>query len=300
MNSAIGAVRANTAGRPRRRWEAARCGTERCETDRWGPDRYGSGRWGPYRWQPLDLWKTSVFWPKLAAFSAVMAMLSLSVPAALASPLVDSFSGTSNGVAPTTGTVSSFSLDGGSPINTPVPTSLLSTGGFDASAATPMTVNVSSFNDITTLGATVSDLILTNGSDTVDFTLSDVGIKNYSIPVTGSLFFNYGIITAAIPVGGVLVTGPDKTELQNELLNFTENGGGLFLTYNGINIVSGDATIGTSPSSSFTVVAGLTPSAPEPTAAILSLSGAAAIILAKLARQLRRKNLIPDDESPDS
>ncbi len=300
MNIAIGAVLRQYGLEAEASMGSSRRGTERCETERWGPDRYGSERRGPYRWQPLDLWKTSVFWPKLAAFWAVMAMLSLSIPAALASPVVDSFSGTSNGTAPTTGTVSSFSFDGGAPISTPVPTSLLSTGGFDSSASTPMTINVASFNDITTLGATASDLILTNGSDTVDFTLSDVGIKNYSIPVTGSLFFNYGIITAAVPVGGVLVTGPDKTELQNELADFTMNGGGLFLTYNGINIVSGEATIGSSPSASFTVVAGLTPSAPEPTAAILSLSGAAAIILAKLARQLRRKNLIPNEESPDS
>jgi len=42
------------------------------------------------------------------------------------------------------------------------------------------------------------------------------------------------------------------------------------------------------------------PAAPEPSTAILGLSGAVAIILGKLARQLRRKNVVLVDESPDS
>jgi hypothetical protein len=148
-------------------------------------------------------------------------------------------------------------------------------------------------------------LKLQNGPETVDFTLSGVSIVPGAIPIGGGQFFYYGIISATVPVGGVSVTStipsdPNVTELQSELADFTANGGGLFLTYNGIHVFTGDATIGVSPSASFTLVAGAAPVAPEPATAILGMSGAVAFILAKLARQLRRKNCVEDDESSDS
>ena len=193
----------------------------------------GQGEGGPRNaGGPPDDGKTGGFFRKLAAFGALMAVLSSSarVFGCRPIPIVDSFSGTLNGTSPTGGTVSSFSFGGGSGIITPTttPPNLLGAGGFTVSTTSPPTVGLGSYNAGTTLGATVSDRICKNGTDTIDFTtLSSVTITNLAIPVGGGQFFYYGIIGATVPAGDVIVTGPDQTELQGELSDFISNGGGL-------------------------------------------------------------------------
>ena len=109
-------------------------------------------------------------------------------------------------------------------------------------------------------------------------------------PPPNQFTFYLGVLQATIGTAeSVVNTGPDKTALTNDLSDFINLGGNLFLNYNGINIGTSGASLTAAPSESFTLVANVSsPLVPEPSTAILSLSGAVAIILGKLAHQLRR------------
>jgi hypothetical protein len=76
-------------------------------------------------------------------------------------------------------------------------------------------------------------------------------------------------------------------------------GGSFFLTYNGIQVTDGSAFLGSAPSSSVTMVVNPQP-IPEPAAAILTITGALAIALQKLARQLRKSSLTDSEPQSDS
>lgn len=137
-------------------------------------------------------------------------------------------------------------------------------------------------------------------ADSISFGFGSASATQGYIPV-GSLGIYWGVIQASI--ASVTVSGDDSnaSTLRTDLAPLTpsEGGGGsLVMTYNGIDLASGGATVQVAPSSSFTLLAN-TQEAPEPTTAILTLSGAVALILGKLARQLRNKKIIVFYESPD-
>jgi len=228
-----------------------------------------------------------------------MAMLSLSIPSASAS-LIYSLSGGFNDATgqPSLGT--SLALSGGSAVNDPA---AVITGGMYSD----LTLDMAGSTMIGTTeisGISVPlPLTITTGGDTVTFDFGSADAKLYSIPI-GLTTLYYGIVDAQIT--SVVVGGSDAyaatltTDLS--LMDPSAGGGGsLVLTYNGIDLTSTGATIPSAPSSSFTLVANTpTPPVAEPTSAILSLSGAVAILLGKLARKLRKKNFIFFDESSGS
>jgi hypothetical protein len=289
MGSEHRAPCARAEGHLRHAEVAARCGTERRE---------------PFRWAPLDLWKNVGFLRKIVAFGAVTAMLSQCVGSTSAA-LIDSLSGAYNDATPHTGSntfETAFSLASGTTVNDT--TNQLSSGTYDNLPV-----------DLT--GATVS------GSNIIGFTLSPMEISfpasspfstaatgdtvtfNFAGPVDtpsfiafGAFDFYLGVIQASI--SSVTATGNDSAAFLAALSDFNVHGGSLVLTYNGINVTTSGASISSAPSESFSLLANATPSAPEPTTTILSLSGAAAIILVKLARELRKRNSIAIGSSPDS
>jgi hypothetical protein len=221
-----------------------------------------------------------------------MAMLSLSIPSASAS-LIYSLSGGFNDA--TGGT--SLTLTAGSAVNDPAGVITGGTYGnltFDMVGSTMIgTTGIS--------GITVPlPLTITTGGDTVTFGFGPAEATIYSLNVGFTTLF-YGIVDA--PITSVVIGGSDvyAATLATDLspMNPTDAGGGsLVLTYNGIDLNSAGATIPAAPSSSFTLVANTpTPPVAEPTSAILSLSGAVAILLGKLARKLRKRNFIFFDES---
>jgi hypothetical protein len=251
--------------------------------------RWGPARWGLYRWQPLDLWKTSGFWRQLAALGAVMAMLSLAVPSASAS-LIYSLSGGYNEAT----AISNLTLTEGSAVNDPAG---IITSGTYSDLTLDLSSSSTAINVISgiTIPA-VPSLTITTGADTVTFGFGEAMATVYTLPLGFTTLF-YGIVQA--PISSVTVVGSDAfaSTLTADLSPFSTDGGYLVLTYNGIDLTSGGATIPVAPSSSFTLLANAA-EAPEPSTAILSLAGAMAIGLGKLARQLRRKNSIALDESP--
>jgi hypothetical protein len=255
----------------------------------WGPARWGPVRCGPIRGRPQDRGKCLKFPAKTVALGLALTIVALLARPAPASPMtpIDSFSGIFTTATATTAPNTLVFPANSTAINDP-------TG--DLAGATVNTLT-------TTLGIgeeslSALSLTYTSGSDTyeINFTLNDVTITPETFTFTPFTLY-YGLITAVVPINGVTVTQETGTlnpaltaQLETDVGNFTTYGGNFGLTYNGILVVPGVlvpglATIEAAPSASFTL-SSETP-APEPTTAILTLTGAAALALERLARQLR-------------
>ena len=237
-----------------------------------------------------------------------MAMLAESVPIASAT-LIDTLSGGFNQATPS-GSDLDFSV--GSAVNDP--TAQIVGGTYVAPLTLNMTGSTSTVSgDVTTIsGFSIGSLEISIPTDTTPDTITfnfendpagSPTITQTALSFGPSLTFYLGVIQATVGTspGSVVIAGPDSASLTSELNDFIDQGGNLFLNYNGIDISTSGASLTAAPSESFTLVANVSsPLIPEPSSIILSLSGAAAIILGKLAQQLRRKNLVAVDESSES
>ena len=208
----------------------------------------------------------------------VAAVLSQSIPSASAS-LIDSFSGgyneASSGV--------SFTFSEGSAVNySPTQT--------DGGTYDPLTLDRRiiefhrrrchydhGFYD-EKLVVEVPSVTMPGVFDTVTFDFETPTATAYSM-VVGPFTLYFGIVEA--PINSVAVSGLDGASagtLSADYSAFIADGGNLGLTYNGLSLTSGGASLPAAPSASFTLVAN---GAPEPSSAILGLSGAVAIMLGK-------------------
>ena len=165
-------------------------------------------------------------------------------------------------------------------------------------------------NDLAiTLGSTISELSLaytdSSSGDTFDimFPLTGVTVTTETFSFVGTTLY-YGLISATIPAGEVMAvqeTGTSDpsltTTINGYLSDYTVNGGTFGLTYNGIHVAGDTATIAATPSASFTVIPNSDPT-PEPSTIVLILTGAAALALQRLARQLRKTALTETDVPP--
>jgi hypothetical protein len=220
-----------------------------------------------------------------------MAILSLTVHSSSASPIYSLSGGFNDATAG-----SNLLLSDGSAVNDPV-------GEITSGMFNDLTLEMGSSSILGNVISGISilapaSLSISTGGDTVTFGFGEAEATLYMVPL-GFTTLYYGIVQA--PITSVAVSGsdPDTPTLITDLAPFLNPDSMLVLTYNGIDLTTGGAIIPNylAPSASFTLLANDI-TAPEPSSAILTLSGGMAIVLRKLARQLRRRKLIVLDESP--
>jgi hypothetical protein len=236
-----------------------------------------------------------------------MAMLSLGAPSASATligNLAGAFGDTTPG--PLSGFENSISFGSGSAVNDP--TGQITGGTYQDLQLLNLTGTSISAGQIS--GFELLPLAITYpvasayAGDTITFNFENDVVGPFNSPLAtptsvafGPFTFYLGVIEASVT--SATVVGPDSGTLQPLFNDFNTPADHptLILTYNGIDLTTAGAAITMASSASFSLVTDPVAVA-EPSSAILSLSGAVAIILGKLARQLRKKNSIAWDETP--
>ncbi len=174
-----------------------------------------------------------------------------------------------------------------------------STSQLSSFAANPLALDLTGYSTGTDTGVTfpstftIADTLGDSASFTLSAPTAEILPQSTSF---GPFTFYYGLVQANLTLTNV--TDPNDPGLSSALSAFADHGGVLYVTYNGINFVNGGATVQSSPSESFTVLANNAPNTPEPTTAVLTLTGGVVIALSTLARQLRKRRSSQD--VPDS
>jgi hypothetical protein len=250
-------------------------------------ERRSFKRWGSPCGRTLSRWKSPEFRGKLAIFGLACALLGLGTNSSSAATIF-SFAGTYSGATGTGSPGTSVTFNSGTALSD-------SSSALTSYTANPLALNLAGYSTVTNTGVTfpgtftISDTI----GDSATFALANSTAEILPQSTAfGPFTFFYGLVQADLTL--VNVTDPNDPNLGSELSAFGAHGGVLFVTYNGINFVTGGATVQTSPSESFTVIANNAPNTPEPTTAVLTLTGGVVIALSTLARQLRRRKKSKD------